>query len=130
MPAVAVGFSIGSGVAVSLAAARPLDGLILVTPFDSLSNVAAGHFSWLPVRALLRHHMEPAADIRGVQTPVALIVGGSDTLIPPVRAEALRRAVPNPVLTETLPGAGHNDIYDNIRFRAVMRDALARILER
>ncbi|MBY8823643.1 alpha/beta hydrolase [Sphingomonas colocasiae] len=130
VPIVGVGFSIGSGVAVSLAAARPLDGLILVTPFDSLANVAAGHFPWLPVRPLLRHRLEPATDIRAVRAPVALVVGGNDTLIPPAHAEALRRSVPDLVLAETLPGAGHNDIYDNIGFRAVMRDALARILAR
>jgi len=130
LPIVAAGFSIGSGVAVSLAASRPLDGLILVTPFDSLANVAAGHFPWLPVRPLLRHRMEPATEIRAVRAPVALVVGGGDTLIPPAHAEALRRAAPDLVLAETLPGAGHNDIYDNIRFRAVMRDALARILAR
>lgn len=130
IPLVAAGFSIGSGVAVSLAAARPLDGLILVTPFDSLANVAAGHFPWLPVRLLLRHRLEPVADIRRVRAPVALIMGGADSLIPPAHAEALRRAVPDLVLAETLPGAGHNDIYDDIRFRGVMRDALARILAR
>ncbi len=41
---VAIGFSVGSGVASFLAARRPLDGLILVTPFDSLAAVAAGHY--------------------------------------------------------------------------------------
>lgn len=41
---IAVGFSVGSGIAASLAAARPLDGAILVTPFDSLERVSAGHY--------------------------------------------------------------------------------------
>lgn len=130
LPIVAVGFSIGGGVAISLAAGRPLDGLILVTPFDSLANVAAGHFPWLPVRPLIRHRLEPAVDIRSVRSPVATIVAGNDTLIPPSHARALERVVPNLVMAETLPGAGHNSIYDHPRFRAVMRDALARILAR
>jgi len=47
---VAIGFSIGSGVAASLAAERPLDGLILVTAFDSLWRVAAAQFPWLAAR--------------------------------------------------------------------------------
>ena len=65
---VAVGFSIGSGVAASLAARRRLDGAILVTPFNSLARVAAGHYPWLPVRLLFRHSMEPASDLAGDPT--------------------------------------------------------------
>lgn len=124
---VAVGFSVGSGVAASLAARRDLDGLILVTPFDSLGSVAAGQYPWLPVRALLMHRMEPAADLAGTQVPVAILAGARDTLIPPARTDALRRAVPNLVFDRTLAGAGHNDIYDRAEFQAAMREALERI---
>src|SRR5688572_30590315 len=48
---VAVGFSIGSGVAAGLAAQRTVDGLILVTPFDCLKAVARGLYPYLPVGA-------------------------------------------------------------------------------
>ena len=44
-----MGRSLGSGVAVQLAAARPVSRLVLVTPFDSLVNVAKEYFRWLPV---------------------------------------------------------------------------------
>jgi pimeloyl-ACP methyl ester carboxylesterase len=125
---VAVGFSVGGGVAAGLATQRPLDGLILVTPFDSLGSVAAGHYPWLPVRALLMHRMEPAADLAGSQVPVAILAGARDTLIPPARTDALRRIIPNLVSDRTLAGAGHNDIYQRADFHAAMRDALARIL--
>lgn len=124
---VAIGFSIGTGVAASLAAQRPLDGLILVTPFDSLGRVAAGHFPWLPVRLLLRHEMEPARDLATVRASVALIAGGSDTLIPPVRTDGLRHALPNLAFDRTIAGAGHNDIYRNPAFRPAFREALARL---
>ncbi|HXG81988.1 MAG TPA: alpha/beta fold hydrolase, partial [Sphingomicrobium sp.] len=53
---VAVGFSIGSGVAASLAA-QEVDGLILVTPFDSLKAVAAGLYPWLPIGPFFRHEI-------------------------------------------------------------------------
>ncbi len=124
---VAIGFSVGSGVAASLAAQRDLDGLILVTPFDSLGSVAAGHYPWLPVRALLMHRMEPAADLAETQVPVALLAGARDTLIPPARTDALRRAIPNLAFQRTLAGADHNDIYDSAEFRVAMREALERI---
>jgi pimeloyl-ACP methyl ester carboxylesterase len=124
---VAAGFSIGSGVAASLAPRRRLDGLILVTPFDSLKAVAAGQFKWLPVRWLFRHEMESAEWLRGASVPTAIIAGSRDTLIPPERTDALRRAVGNRVYDRTIAGAGHNDIYDRPEFRLAMREALDRV---
>ena len=124
---VAVGFSVGSGVAASLAPRRPIDGLVLVTPFDSMRKVAAGHYPWLPVRWLFRHEMTAAKWLRGSRVPVALIAGGRDTLIPAPRTEGLRRAARHLVFDETIAEAGHNDIYDRPEFRAAMRDALGRV---
>lgn len=127
---VAAGFSIGSGVAASLAAQRPLDGAILVTPFDSLATVAAGQYPWLPVRLLFRHDFPAAADLGATRLPVAILAGGNDTLIPTARTDALRRAVPNLVFNRNIPGAGHNDIYLRDDFRAAMDEALTAVLRR
>jgi pimeloyl-ACP methyl ester carboxylesterase len=124
---VAAGFSIGSGVAASLAPRRPLSGLILVTPFDSLKAVAAGQFKWLPVRWLFRHEMKPAEWLRGSAVPTAIIAAERDTLIPAPRTERLRRSTGRLVHDETIAGAGHNDLYDRPEFRAAMREALAQI---
>ena len=124
---VAVGFSIGSGVAAHLASRRPLAGLILVSPFDSLEALARGLYPWAPVRWLLRHHMSPAEAVRGLTTPIALIAAGRDTIIAPRRTEAFRRAVPAPVLDRTISGAGHNDLYGRPDFQTAMAEALARI---
>ena len=124
---VAVGMSIGGGVAAYLAGHRPLDGLILVTPFDSLAALSAGHYPWLPVRLMLRHAMEPAEDLRASPVPVAVLSGGVDTIVPPARTEALRRAIPNLVFSQTFPQSGHNDIYEDPGFRPAIREALARM---
>ncbi|MDQ8754852.1 alpha/beta fold hydrolase [Sphingosinicella sp. LHD-64] len=121
---VAVGFSVGSGVAAALAAARPIDGAILVTPFDSLERVAAGHYPWLPVRALFRNRLDPAGDLAATNMRVAIVAGGRDTLIPPARTDALRRSVPNLAFDRTIPAAGHNDLYDHPDFAGVMAQAL------
>jgi len=127
---VAVGFSIGSGVAAALAAERPLDGLILVTPFDSLERVAAGHYPWLPVRLLFGHRMEPAAALRGVATPVAILAGGRDRLIPTARTHRLRLAIPSLAFDRTIESAGHNDIYHHPDFRGAIDEALHRLTAR
>jgi pimeloyl-ACP methyl ester carboxylesterase len=124
---VAIGLSVGSGVAASLAPRRPLDGLILVTPFDSLRTVAAGHYRWLPVRWLFRHEMTASDWLSGSTVPTAIIAAELDTLIPPQRTDGLRRAAGRIVYDRTIPAAGHNDIYDRPQFGTAMREALARI---
>lgn len=126
-PIVAIGFSVGTGVAAGLARDRDLGGLILVTPFDSLGRVASDHYPWVPVRLLFRHPMPVSDWLSRTRVPVALIGAGSDTLIPPARTEALRRSLPNPIFDRTIAGAGHNDIYRRGDFQAAMRAALARI---
>jgi uncharacterized protein len=123
---VAVGFSIGSAVAASLAKRREVDGLILVTPFDSLKAVAEGYYPWLPVGMFFRHEMNAAKSLKASDVPVALIAGERDDLIPPARTAALRQRVPNLVFDRTIAGAGHNDIYQRPEFRQAMEDALAK----
>lgn len=121
---IAVGFSIGTGVAAGLAAKRPVDGLILITPFDSLKAVASGLYPYLPVAALFRHDMDAAAALKGSQVPVAIVAAERDEIIAPRRTEALRPSVGNLVFDRTITGAGHNDIYHRPEFREAMQEAL------
>ncbi|TCD15873.1 alpha/beta hydrolase [Oricola cellulosilytica] len=124
---VAVGFSIGAGVAIHLASRRPLAGLIVVSPFDSLEALAREHYPWAPVGWLLRHHMSTVEDVRGLTTPIALIAAGRDTVVPPRRTEAVRQAAPALVFDRTIAFADHNDLYGRPDFRMAMLEALARI---
>jgi uncharacterized protein len=123
---VAVGFSIGSGVAAYLAQQRPLAGLVLVTPFDSLEALARDLYWWAPVGLLLRHRMPVTDFVRDLPTPTALIVAGRDTIVPARRSAPLRDVIPNLVLDRTID-AGHNDLYDRKSFVESLREALANI---
>lgn len=123
---VAVGLSIGGGVAAHLATQRPLAGLILVTPFDSLEALAGEHFPWAPVRWLLRHRMSPLESLRDLAVPTALIAAERDNIVAPRRTEALRQGIPAPVFDRTIAGADHNDLYGRPEFRAAMAEALAK----
>ncbi len=121
---IAVGFSIGSGVAAELAQKRPLDGLILVTPFDSLKAVASGQYPFLPVGALFPHDMDAAKALRRSKVPAAIIAAADDTLIVPRRTDALRASVGNLRFDRTIRGAGHNDVYYNQQFHQAMHEAI------
>jgi hypothetical protein len=123
---IAVGFSIGSGVAASLASQRPLAGLILVSPFDSLEAMAREHYPWAP-GWLLRHRIATAEYLRGVTAPTAVIAAENDTIVPPRRVGPVRHAVADLVFDRTIAGADHNDLYERPAFQAAMVEALARI---
>jgi len=125
---VVVGFSIGSGIAASLANRRPAAGLILVTPFDSLKKVAGDAFPWLPVGLLFQHEIDAAGAIEGSDLPVAIIGAEMDEIIPSARTDALRSQIPNLVFDRTIAGAGHNDIYARSDFHDAMDEALEAVL--
>lgn len=126
-PIVGIGFSIGSGIAAWVAHGRPLAGLILVTPFDSLEKVAADRTPWLPVAWLMRGNLDSAHWLGGRGLPVAIVAGGSDRLVLPARTDALRSAIPNLVFDRTIRGAGHESIYGDAAFAPAMAEALAAI---
>jgi pimeloyl-ACP methyl ester carboxylesterase len=125
-PIIAVGFSIGSGVAAYLARHRPVAGLILVTPFDSLEALARDLYWWAPVGPLLRHSMLTIEYIRGSPTPTALIIAKRDAVVPARRSAPLRPAINSMVFDRTID-AGHIDIYDQPAFAAAIREAVAKI---
>ncbi|HEX5237731.1 MAG TPA: alpha/beta hydrolase [Sphingomicrobium sp.] len=121
---VAVGFSIGSAVAATLAGARKLDGLIVVTPFDSLKALAQGMYPWLPIGPFFEHQIDAAAVLEKSPVPVAIIAAGRDEIVHADRTDALRRRVKHLVFDRTIQAAGHNDIYARSDFQETMREAL------
>jgi pimeloyl-ACP methyl ester carboxylesterase len=104
----AFGRSLGSGVAVQLAAERALAGLILVAPFDSLEALGKRHYPFLPVKLLLRHRFDSAAAAPRITAPLLCIVATQDEVIPAVHAKRLYEAWGGPKRWLALPG-GHND---------------------
>ena len=123
----AIGFSIGTGVAAQLSAVRKPDGVLLVTPFDSLKALAQSMFPWLPIGSFFNHQIDAAGALSRSRIPVGIIAAGRDEIVPAARTEALRRVVKNLVYDRTVSAAGHNDIYARSEFHAAMRDALERL---
>lgn len=124
---IAVGFSIGSGIAAQLASKRKLDGLILVTPFDSLKAVAQAMYPWIPIGPFFEHEIDAASPLDGIDVPVAIFAGERDEIVPAERTDALRKRVSNLVFDRTIARAGHNDIYARSDFQLAMREALDRL---
>ena len=107
---VAIGRSLGSGVAVQLAAARKLAGVVLVTPFDSLADVAQRIYRFVPVGLLLRHPFDSLSRAGAIATPMLALVAADDTLIPPAHAKRLFEAWHGPKKWQEIARADHNSI--------------------
>ena len=106
-----MGRSLGTGVAVQLAAARMVSRLVLVTPYDSLVNVAAAHLPVFPVALLMRDRYDSAARAPAIHAPVLAIIAGSDEIIPRASSQAFVDSFPQSQLRVVLlDGATHNSI--------------------
>jgi len=124
---IAVGFSIGCGIVAELATKRELDGLILVTPFDSLKAVAQSMYPWIPIGPFFEHEINAAEALAKVRAPVAILAAEQDEIVPQERTAELRERVPNLVYDRTIAGAGHNDIYARSDFHTSMDEAFDRL---
>lgn len=104
------GESLGSGVASAVAAApaAPVAGVVLLTPWDALPDLAQSLYPFLPVRWLLLDRYDNMRNLANVTVPVAVVVAERDEIIPPARAERLYASLSAPKRRWLLPRAGHN----------------------
>jgi pimeloyl-ACP methyl ester carboxylesterase len=119
---VAFGRSLGTGVAVRLAAERPVAAVILASPYDSLVEVGRTHFRWLPVAMLLRHRFELLPLARQAKAPLLTLVSERDTIVPRERSQALHEAWAGPKTLQVIARSDHNTISEPTPFwQAVTR---------
>ncbi|MEJ2622513.1 MAG: alpha/beta hydrolase [Candidatus Thiodiazotropha sp.] len=85
------GRSIGTGIAIQLASKYNIKGLILSAPFYSLPSLAELHFPLLPVALLLKYQLDSAKYLTQVKSPVLIMHGDSDQIIPLEQAERLAK---------------------------------------
>jgi fermentation-respiration switch protein FrsA (DUF1100 family) len=114
------GESIGTGIAVPVAADAAVGALVLEAPFTSLADVAVLQMPWVPVRLLLRDRFASLGIMKRVLCPVFVLAGGRDTLVPPAMSRRLFDAAGDPKRFLLEPLAGHNDLATPAALRAVV----------
>jgi fermentation-respiration switch protein FrsA (DUF1100 family) len=109
------GESLGTGVAVQLAAARPRDfaGVILDAPFTSLAEAGARQFPWVPVRTLIRHRFDSLSRMERLTPPVLVVHGEADSVVPVAMGRAILAAAPCPAGGIFIPGIGHTAFWQD-----------------
>jgi uncharacterized protein len=109
---VAWGFSLGTGVAVALAADRPVGRLILEAPYTSTADVAASLFWFMPVRLVMRDQFRSDERIGRVTVPLLIMHGERDPAIPIRFGERLFALAHEPKQFVRFPEGGHENLQN------------------
>jgi fermentation-respiration switch protein FrsA (DUF1100 family) len=104
---VSFGESLGTGVAVALAAENPPVAMVLRSPFTSIAEIAGAFIPF--AGALIADRSDSLARIGGVTAPLLVIAGTRDSIVPVTQSRALFEAAPGPKQMLEIPGADHND---------------------
>lgn len=105
-----LGESLGAAVAAQTAAdpAGPASGLLMITPWDNLPDLAQSIYWYLPARWLVRDAYDSRAALQGYPGPVAMLIAGRDEIVPPAQSQRLFQALTEPKRLWVFPEADHN----------------------
>ncbi|WP_269759563.1 alpha/beta hydrolase [Variovorax sp. E3] len=105
-----VGRSLGTGVAVQLVARQDFASLQLVTPYDSMLQVAKKRFPLVPLSLLLRHQFNSLEHCKEVAAKTQVLLAERDDVVLPERSQKLIDAWPTPISVQTVPASDHHSI--------------------
>lgn len=131
MPLILLGESIGTGVASATASVHPerIAGLLLLTPFDSLTNVAQHHYPLLPVRWIMRDQYPSQEWLINYRGPIAIILAENDTIVPAAFGQKLHDSYDGPKKLIVANQADHNNLLHTLPPSA-WQEALGFLLSR
>ena len=120
-----IGRSLGTGVAVRLCSQRSASRLILITPYDSLQEIAADQFPYVPVKWLLRDKYDSGKYASEITIPTAIVAAENDEVIPSASTKKLFERFGEGVASmKVIPATGHNTISNSSGFLAAIQVAL------
>ena len=106
------GESLGTGVAVEVAQNKNYAGVILESPFTSMTNVGKKHYPFLPVRFLLKDKFESYKKIINISVPILIIHGKVDKIVPHVMGEEIYKLANKPKFFYSQEYGDHMVDYD------------------
>ena len=120
------GESLGSGVAVAMAGEaateeasgssngrRSYAGIILEAPYSSIAEVAQARYWFVPAKWLVKDRWDSLSRIAAIRSPLLVVMGERDEVIPVALGRRLYEAAPQPKDSLFLPAAGHNNLWDH-----------------
>ena len=118
-----MGRSLGSGVAVYLASKRQTEKLILLTPYDSIAEVAQFHYPFVPARLVARDRFESFRYAPKITAPVLMVSAELDRVVPVERALKLGEFFTNTQVTyKMIKSAAHNEVTEYPEYQQLLRE--------
>lgn len=121
------GRSLGTAIATYVAAQREVKKLALITPFDSVVNVAQGRYPMYPASLMLHDHYDLVSQAKKVKAQTFIVIAQDDKVIPLKRTEKLIEAFkPNLLKITTIQNRGHNDISSDAKYYKIMQQFIGK----
>jgi esterase/lipase len=118
-----IGRSIGSAIAAYLASKREIEKLVLVTPFDSIENVAQQKFKIFPISLILRDKYDTLSSVKDIDAKTLIIYAQNDKTIDYERTDKLIKKFPkSKVNVKILNNETHNSIFGNMNYYLYMKN--------
>ena len=120
-----MGRSLGSGVATYLASKRSVEQMVLVSPYDSIKNIAQNKFPIYPMFLLLKDKYDSIGRVKKIQAKTIILMAENDEVIPKKHSMRLiNEFPPDQIIVKTISNTGHNDISNKIEYYEHLRSFL------
>ena len=117
-----IGRSLGTGVATFLASTRTVNKMVLITPYDSIQNMAQDMYPVYPISLLLKDKYNSSDRIKNVKSTTLIILAEHDAVIPSKYSTRLINAFPPAqIRVEVIKGAGHNSLSQKAQYYSLLQ---------
>ena len=125
------GRSLGTAIATYVAARRKVSKLALITPFDSIVNVAQGRYPLYPVKFLLHDKYDSSSRAKEISAKTFIVIAQNDKVIPLERTQKLIEAFhktggEEALQIDVIKNRGHGDISSDARYYKIMQDFIGK----
>jgi uncharacterized protein len=121
-----IGRSLGTGVATFLASTRTINKMILITPYDSILNIAKSRYPVYPISLLLKDKYDSASRIKDIQAKTLIILAEYDAVIPLKNSQRLiEQFPPSQVQVEMLKENGHNNLSNHDQYYFLLQQFMS-----
>jgi hypothetical protein len=123
-PDIIMGRSLGTAVASYVASQSSVKKLVLITPFDSIANVAKSKYPFFPVKILLKYSFDEYRWIRKVRAPVSVLMVEEDDVIPQKNSDNLLKNIVNLEKKKVISGIKHGNVYEYKNIDKILTELL------